>query len=181
MIEYFNEEQNDQENEHLHFMEAAFNEAQKALENDEVPIGAVVVHKGVIIGRGFNQIETLQDATAHAETIALGAAASSLGSWRLHECTLYVTLEPCMMCLGASLQSRVDTIVYGASDNRFGALEDKKYQKGAEAAYRRWPNVIGGIMQEECKALIQHFFQEIRKRNKEKGKRYKGAYTETNE
>lgn len=174
MIEYYNDtESTDAQAEHYRFMEAAYNEALKALKNEEVPIGAVVVHNGAIIGRGYNQIEKLQDATAHAETIALGAAANALESWRLHECTLYVTLEPCMMCLGASLQSRVDTIVYGATDSRFGALEKPEHKEAAEDAYRRWPTVIGGIMKDECREIIQGFFQEIRKRNKEEGKRYK--------
>ena len=173
MIEYYNETPSPIfSEEHTQFMVAAFREAEKALANDEVPIGAVVVHKGRIVGRGYNQIEKLQDATAHAETIALGAAASSLESWRLHECTLYVTLEPCMMCLGASLQSRVDTIVYGATDNRFGAISKTEYRRGAESAYRRWPTVIGGVMHDECKELIQSFFRMVRKRNKELGNRY---------
>ena len=173
MIEYYNETPTPiNSEEHIQFMEAAFREAQKALANEEVPIGAVVVHHGKIVGRGYNQIEKLQDATAHAETIALGAAANSLESWRLHECTLYVTLEPCMMCLGASLQSRVDTIVYGATDNRFGAISKPAYKEGAEAAYRRWPTVIGGVMHDECKELIQGFFRMVRKRNKDEGKRY---------
>ncbi len=152
--------------EHALYMQAALREAHKALDNEEVPIGAVVVHDGRIIGRGYNQIELLQDPTAHAEILAIGAAAEHLGSWRLHECTLYVTLEPCMMCLGASLQSRINTIVYGAADSRFGALETQQYKETAEGAYRRWPVVVGAVLQEECKAIIQLFFKGIRAKNK---------------
>ncbi len=149
-----------------YFMEAALREAGNAFANEEVPIGAVVVLENKIIGRGFNMIEKMQDATAHAEVIAIGAAAKEAGSWRLHECTLYVTLEPCMMCLGASLQSRVKRIVFGASDNRFGALVTSQHRDVAEKAYRRWPEVTGGIMAEESKELIQSFFKIVREKAK---------------
>ncbi len=152
------------------FMSLAFNEAMRALDNDEVPVGAVIVHNNRVIGRGFNQIEKLQDATAHAEIIAIGAAASHLETWRLNDCTLFVTLEPCMMCLGAILQSRIARVVFGASDNRFGAMETSIYREGAEDAYRRWPEVTGGVMKDESKELIQSFFQKIRKISKEKRK-----------
>lgn len=151
---------------HTLFMKAAFREAEKALANDEVPIGAVIVHDGKIIGKGYNQIELLQDATAHAEIIAIGAASEIRETWRLNDCTLYVTLEPCMMCLGAIMQSRIDRIVYAASDNRFGAIESSTYRETAETAYRRWPEIIGGVMQEESRALIQHFFKGVREKNK---------------
>ncbi len=150
-----------------YFMEAALREAGHAFENEEVPIGAVVVLDNKIIGRGFNMIEKMQDASAHAEVIAIGAAAKEAGSWRLHECTLYVTLEPCMMCLGASLQSRVKRIVFGASDSRFGAVTTRSHREIAEEAYRRWPEVSGGVMADQCRELIQSFFQLIRKKAKE--------------
>ncbi len=153
-----------------HFMRAALREAEKAFENEEVPIGAVVVHNNRIVGRGYNMIEKIQDATAHAEVIAIGAAAKEVGSWRLHECTLFVTLEPCMMCLGASLQSRVNRIVFGASDSRFGAVTTRSYQENAEEAYKRWPSVTEGVLAEKCKELIQSFFKKIRKKAKEKKK-----------
>lgn len=151
---------------HTLFMKAAFREAEKALGNEEVPIGAVIVHDGLIIGKGYNQIELLQDATAHAEIVAIGAASESRKTWRLNDCTLYVTLEPCMMCLGAILQSRIERIVYAASDNRFGAIESSVYRETAELAYRRWPEIVGGVMQEESRAMIQHFFKGIREKNK---------------
>jgi tRNA(adenine34) deaminase len=154
----------------LLFMKEAFKEAQKALLNNEVPIGAIVVHNNTIIGRGYNQIEKIQEAPAHAEIIAINEASKHLGTWRLEECTLYVTLEPCMMCLGASLQSRIDTIIYGASDNRFGAISNHNYKHGAVAAYKRWPLVIRGIMEDESRELIQSFFKKIRKKAKEKRK-----------
>lgn len=151
---------------HMLYMKAAFREAEKALNNEEVPIGAVIVHNGQIIGKGYNQIELLQDATAHAEILAIGAASEARETWRLNDCTLYVTLEPCMMCLGAILQSRIDRIVYAASDNRFGAIESSTYRETAELAYRRWPDIVGGVMQEESRTMIQHFFKQIRQKNK---------------
>ncbi len=151
---------------HAQFMKAAFREAEKALQNDEVPIGAVVVFDGQIIGRGFNQIELLQDPTAHAEILAISAAAEIRKTWRLNECTLYVTLEPCMMCLGAIMQSRIERIVYAASDNRFGAIESSVYRETAEEAYKRWPEVVGAVMADESREMIQHFFKGIRQKNK---------------
>src|SRR5690606_33292481 len=103
------------------FMYAALQEAEKAFEEDEVPVGAVVVHNNRIIGRGYNQIEKLKDATAHAEMIAITSASNNLQNWRLNECSIYVTLEPCVMCTGALLASRIKQLYYGASDIKFGA------------------------------------------------------------
>jgi len=103
------------------FMVEALREAWRAFHKEEVPVGAVVVHQGTIIGRGHNQVEMLQDATAHAEILAIGAASESMGGWRLEGCTLYSTLEPCCMCAGACFLSRVDRIVWGAPDVRHGA------------------------------------------------------------
>ena len=97
-------------------MRAALREAQESLRRDEVPVGCVVVHDGLVIGRGHNQVEALQDATAHAEVLAIGAASNALGSWRLSDCTLYVTLEPCSMCAGAIVLARLGRLVYGATD-----------------------------------------------------------------
>src|SRR5204863_780323 len=102
-------------------MRAALREAVAAADADEVPVGCVIVHDGLIVGRGRNQTEALQDATAHAEIIAIGAASSALGTWRLNECTLYVTLEPCAMCAGAIVLARVRRLVYGAADPKAGA------------------------------------------------------------
>ncbi len=145
-------------------MEQAYNEALKALDANEVPIGAVIVDAGKIIGRGYNQIEALNDPSAHAEIIAIGAASSYVETWRLNECVLYVTLEPCLMCLGAILQSRIDYVVFGASDSRFGAMETTDYHEKAYSAYRRWPQFMGGIRGDQCKELIQSFFKKIRKK-----------------
>ena len=104
--------------EHLRFMGFAYQEALKALDEGEVPVGAVIVRDKQVVGRGYNRIEKLNDATAHAEIIAISAASNSTESWRLNGCTLYVTLEPCLMCLGAIMQSRIETIVYGTPDPR---------------------------------------------------------------
>ncbi|MGM0443928.1 MAG: nucleoside deaminase [Fibrobacterota bacterium] len=149
-----------------HFMRRAYAQALKAFGNDEVPVGAVITHENRIVGTGYNQIEKLQDATAHAEIVAIGAAANARGTWRLNECTLYVTLEPCMMCLGAILQSRVERIVYAAGDSRFGAVESGVYREYAFPAYRRWPEVTAGVMLDESRALIQEFFRKIRQKKK---------------
>src|SRR5215813_11761002 len=103
-------------------MRAALAEAQRAFDEGEVPVGCVVVREGVVIGRGRNQVERMKDATAHAEIVAIGAASTALDSWRLDECTLYVTLEPCAMCAGAIVLSRVGRVVYGAIDPKAGAV-----------------------------------------------------------
>jgi tRNA(adenine34) deaminase len=146
----------------LHFMQAAHQEALKALDEGEVPVGAVIEKTGVVIGRGYNRIEKLCDATAHAEIIAITAAASSLSTWRLDGCTLYVTLEPCIMCLGAILQSRVSTIVYGAKDTRLGAIDTRSYRKELEQAYGYFPAITSGLMAEESSRLLRSFFKELR-------------------
>lgn len=147
------------------YMNLAYQEALKAYDEGEVPIGAVIEKDGIIIGRGYNRIEALNDATAHAEIIAISAASSSLSTWRLNGCTIYVTLEPCLMCLGAILQSRIKCIVYGAHDNRMGAIETFCYKDQAQNAYSRFPQTRGNIMENECKALVQSFFQKIRGKN----------------
>jgi len=150
----------------LCFMQAAHQEALKALDEGEVPVGAVIEKKGSIIGRGYNRIEKLSDATAHAEIIALTAAAAGLSTWRLDGCTLYVTLEPCIMCLGALLQSRVGAIVYGARDARLGAIDTRSYRKELEQAYGFFPEVSSGLMAEESAHLLSAFFSELRKKKK---------------
>lgn len=151
--------------EHEFFMNLAYQEALKAFDEGEVPVGAVIIKEGTVIGRGYNRIEALNDATAHAEIIAISAATSALSTWRLNDCILYVTLEPCLMCLGAILQSRIETVVYGASDNRLGAIETYCYKEQAQQAYHRFPNVTGYLMEEKCRTLVQSFFQKIRKKN----------------
>jgi tRNA(adenine34) deaminase len=150
----------------VYFMQAALQEALKALDEGEVPVGAVVEKSGSIIGRGYNRIEQLKDATAHAEIIAITAAANSLATWRLDGCTLYVTLEPCIMCLGALLQSRVSAIVYGTQDPRLGAVDTRLFRSDLEQAYGYFPETASGLMAQESAHLLCSFFRELRKRDK---------------
>lgn len=150
---------------HDFFMEQALIEAKKALAIKEVPIGAVVVRNGEIIGRGFNQRETLQDPTAHAEIIAIRAAAIRLNSWRLTNTTLYVTLEPCPMCAGAIVNSRVETLVYGALDPKAGAVSSLMKLVEDERLNHQ-VKVIAGVAQEQCSRLLQDFFRELRLKKK---------------
>jgi tRNA(adenine34) deaminase len=147
------------------FMRSAYQEALKALDEGEVPIGAVIVKGNTIIGRGYNRIEQLADATAHAEIIAITAAASSLATWRLDGCTIYVTLEPCIMCLGALMQSRLGGIVYAAPDPRLGAVSTRSYREQLQAAYGFFPDITEGLMARECGELLSSFFRELRKKN----------------
>ncbi|MBI3585610.1 MAG: nucleoside deaminase [Ignavibacteriales bacterium] len=146
---------------HEQWMKQALREAEKAFEQDEVPVGAVVVHEGKIIGRGFNQMERLQDPTAHAEMIALTAAANHLQSRRLEGCTLYVTLEPCPMCAGAIVMARVPTLVFAAYDPKAGAcgtlfniVEDKRLNHTT--------HVIAGVCDKESEDLLRGFFGRVR-------------------
>ncbi|MBD3390531.1 MAG: hypothetical protein GF418_00820 [Chitinivibrionales bacterium] len=149
---------------HERYMNLALAEAQKAFDENEVPVGAVIVRDNRVVGRGYNRIEALQDATAHAEIVAIGAASASVGSWRLDECFLYVTLEPCLMCLGAILQCRVNTVVYGAADPRLGAFASHPYREAAASAYGRFPSVESGILAIQSRDLLQKFFEKIRKK-----------------
>jgi len=139
-------------------MRSALREARRALEDEEVPVGAIVVHEGRVIGRAFNQRERLRDPTAHAEMIAITQAAAALESWRLDGATLYVTLEPCLMCAGAIVNARIPRVVYGAKDERFGAC-GSLYQVGSDARLNHRFEVVGGVLAEECGALLQAFFQ----------------------
>jgi len=144
------------------FMEAALAEARAAGAEGEVPVGAVVVWGGRIVGRGHNRVESTQDPTAHAEIIAIGAAAQTVKTWRLDEATLYVTLEPCHMCAGAAVLARVARIVYGARDPKAGACgslamvpQDLRLNHRAE--------VLPGVLADECGAVLEAFFQERRR------------------
>lgn len=145
-------------------MKAALDEAIKAYEEDEVPVGAVIVHGERLLGRGHNQVERLKDATAHAEILALGAASEAMGDWRLEDCTLYVTLEPCVMCFGASCLARVGQVVYGAPEPRFGACGSQVDLHDHDGFLQR-PGVIGGILEPDCRALVQEFFRAKRRRD----------------
>jgi tRNA(adenine34) deaminase len=143
-------------------MKTALREAQRAFDSDEVPVGAVIVLEGKIIGRGYNQIEQLKDPTAHAEMIAITAASNHMQSRRLEKCTLYVTLEPCLMCAGAIVLARIPTLVFGVFDPKAGACgtlynitEDKRMNHSV--------HVISGICDGESEALLKEFFSKVRK------------------
>jgi tRNA(adenine34) deaminase len=146
-------------------MRQALDQARAALAEDEVPIGAVIVHDGRVIGAAHNQRETLRDPTAHAEMIAITQAATALASWRLEGCTLYVTLEPCPMCAGAIVQSRINTVVYGALDPKAGAVQSL-YQLLADARLNHQCKVVSGVLAEECGKLLSDFFQSKRRMGK---------------
>ena len=143
------------------WMESAIREAEQAARRKEVPIGAVIVHEGRIIGKGYNQIETLQDPTAHAEIIAITAAATSLGSRRLEGCTLYVTLEPCAMCAGAVVLARIPRLVYGSSDPKAGAC-GTLYNIVQDQRLNHRVELVSGILEPRCSALLKDFFQLVR-------------------
>ena len=143
------------------FMRAALAEAVSADEDDEIPVGAVVVHEGRIIGRGRNQKERLRDPTAHAEMLAITAAAAARGDWRLTGCTMYVTLEPCPMCAGALIHARVERVVFAASDPRTGAAGSVFNLLQSDALNHR-AEVTGGVMAEESSSLLREFFQKRR-------------------
>ncbi len=146
---------------HERWLREALREAEQAAREGEVPVGAIVVRDGQVLGRGHNQVERLQDATAHAEILALGAASGQTGSWRLDGATLYVTLEPCTMCCGALLLSRVQTVVYGATDPRAGAVVSQARLLQGHP-YRYNVEAVGGILGQECADLLQAFFRRRR-------------------
>lgn len=151
---------------HDKYMKAALLEAKKAEQLGEVPIGAVIVKDGQIVGRGYNRRELDNDPTAHAEMIAIREASERLGSWRLNDCNLYVTLEPCPMCAGAIIQARIDAVVYGTEDPKAGSagtllniLQDERFNHQTD--------MISGVMREDCRTILTSFFQELRRRKKE--------------
>jgi tRNA(adenine34) deaminase len=152
------------------FMKQALREAAKAYESNEVPVGAVVVHKGKVIGKGYNQIEKLKDPTAHAEMIALTAACNNLQSRRLEECTLYVTLEPCPMCAGAIVLARIPTLIFGSFDPKAGACSTL-YNITEDGKLNHKVHVISGVLDRECESLLKNFFNKLRLEEEEgKGK-----------
>jgi tRNA(adenine34) deaminase len=140
-----------------YFMRLAIREAERALEHDDVPVGAVVVHEGEIIGAGHNERELRNDPTAHAETLALREASRHLGSWRVLESVLYVTLEPCAMCAGAIVLARVPRVVYGTPDPKAGAA-GSVLDILDEPRFNHRPEVAGGLLAGECAALLTAFF-----------------------
>lgn len=147
------------------FMQAAIVEAKKAREIKEVPIGAIIVYEDKIIATGYNLRETSQTTLSHAELIAIQTANQKIGSWRLEDCTLYVTLEPCQMCAGAIVQSRIKRVVFGASDPKAGCagtlmnlLQDERFNHRTE--------ITKGVLELECGALLTDFFRDLRREKK---------------
>lgn len=147
-------------------MRLALREAERAMDKGEVPVGCVIVQDNRVIGRGHNQREMLQDPTAHAEVLAITAAAAHIGSWRLENTRLYVTLEPCPMCAGAIILARIPEVYFGATDPKAGCcgtlmnlLEDRRFN--------HQPVVTGGLLAEECGGMLSGFFQAIRRRGRE--------------
>ncbi len=150
---------------HELFMGKALREAEQAFREDEVPVGAVIVHDGRIVGSAHNQREQLSDPTAHAEMIAITQAAAALGSWRLEGCTLYVTLEPCPMCAGAILLARIPSLVYGATDPKAGAV-DSLFQLMNDARLNHQVQVVRHVLADQCGEMLTRFFQEKRQLGK---------------
>ena len=142
-------------------MRLAYREAQQALEEDEVPVGTVIVHGERVIASAHNQREQLHDPTAHAEMIAITQAAEALGSWRLDECLLYVTLEPCPMCAGAILQARIPWLIYGTPDPKAGAVHTL-YQLLADPRLNHHCQTVSGVLAAECGEILSRFFQHKR-------------------
>jgi tRNA(adenine34) deaminase len=143
------------------WMREALRQAEAALDEDEVPVGCIIVHHGQVLGRAHNQRETLRDPTAHAEMIAITQAAEALGSWRLTGCTLYVTLEPCTMCAGAMVLARIERLVYGAVDPKAGAIESV-FRILDERRLNHRVQASGGILAEACGSILSQFFQTMR-------------------
>ena len=146
------------------WMRFALEEAKLAFKKNEVPVGAVIVHQGKVIGKGYNQTESLRDATAHAEILAVGSASDFLKSWRLENCSIYVTVEPCIMCAGAIVLSRIKRLAFGAYDLKNGAcgslydvLRDKRLNHQVE--------VENGVLEKECVEIIHSFFKKLRKKD----------------
>ena len=152
------------------WMAAAIAEAELAAEKGDVPVGAVIVHDGEIIGRGHNLRELSQDPTAHAEMIAIREAAEALGSWRLIDTTLYVTLEPCPMCAGALVNARVPRVVWGCNDPKAGATETL-YTIGSDPRLNHRFECVPGVLSDECSALLTGFFAAIRAKNNQPKRR----------
>ena len=142
------------------FMDAALELAREAFADGEVPVGCVIVRDGKIVGRGRNRRETAKTALGHGEIEAISDACRNLGGWRLWECTLYVTLEPCAMCAGAILNARIPRVVFGASDKKYGAVRSVCSLFSMD--FNHHPQVESAIMEEECAAVLQEFFQKLR-------------------
>ena len=149
--------------EHEQWMTLALREARLAAREGEVPVGAILVMGDVVVGRGHNRSEASRDATAHAEMLALQDASSHTGAQRLNDATMYVTLEPCPMCLGAMILARVGTVVYGSRDPKFGACGSVTDLLSENAHWNHTPRVLGGVRERESSELMQEFFRSLRK------------------
>ncbi|MFH1067309.1 MAG: tRNA adenosine(34) deaminase TadA [bacterium] len=147
--------------EDAHFMKEALRQARKAYDADETPVGAVIVRNGDVIARAFNQVESLKDATAHAEMLALTQAQAAVEDWRLVDCTLYVTKEPCPMCAGAIVHTRLKRVVFGVGDPKSGAAGGAMNLLDHPSLNHRC-EITAGVLEEECKTLLQSFFREKR-------------------
>lgn len=154
--------------ENLKYMEYALNLAKKAYDLGEVPVGAVVVKRstGEIVGEGYNKRETEKSPLAHAEIEAISMASKTLGGWRLVDCDLYVTLEPCVMCSGAIINSRIERVFYGASDKKAGCCGS--VVDVFSLPFNHFPKIVGGVMAEECSNILTEFFKALRLRPKKK-------------
>lgn len=148
------------------YMRQALELAKIAFQEHEVPVGAIIIRRstGEIIGKGYNQRETARHALAHAELIAIDEACKILGGWRLPDCALYVTLEPCPMCAGAIIQSRIDEVYFGASDYKSGAV--LSIERMFELPYNYHPKIYYGILEQECSEILSSFFRDLRKNKK---------------
>lgn len=151
------------------FMKEALKEAKKAYQKLEIPVGAVIIKNGKIIGRGHNQKETKFDTTKHAEIIAIQKASKKIGAWRLNDCEMYVTLEPCSMCAGAIINSRIKKVYIGASDEKTGAV-GSKLNLFTDYKFNHTVEFEKGILQSDCEGIIKQFFKDLRKLKKEEGK-----------
>ena len=151
-----------------HFMDEALRQARKAAAKGEVPVGAVLVVNGAIVTRAHNQVEELKDATAHAEMLVVTAAAGEMGDWRLNEATVYVTKEPCPMCAGAMVLSRVKKVVYGAADPKGGAAGGALNLLQFDGLNHKC-EIRSGVMAEECREILREFFQDRRKEGSSNG------------
>tara|TARA_B000000475_G_scaffold31399_1_gene23812 strand:+ start:70 stop:531 length:462 start_codon:yes stop_codon:yes gene_type:complete len=148
---------------HDYWMKQALIQADKAFKSEEIPVGAVVIKEDKVIGRAYNQREQLNDPTAHAEIIAITAAANTLGDWRLNGCTLYVTKEPCSMCAGAIINARLDMIVFGCYDEAEGCC-GSLYQLCGDPRFKTKVSVMGGVMENQSLSLLKEFFNSRRKK-----------------
>lgn len=150
--------------EQIKFMKVAIKEAQKAEAIEEVPVGAVIVYQGKIVARAHNKRNTNKDGTAHAEIMAIAKAGKKLGRWNLSDCEMYVTLEPCAMCAGAAVNSRIKRIIFGAYDKRFGCCGSIMDITNSELNHR--VEIVGGVMEEQCRVMLSSFFKKLRERAK---------------